>query len=84
MASIHDDILLLGDIVLGDHVTNYKHISTATVPMATKLGRVVTHLQELLVIMLLYLWLSGLARSRDKLKALYPHYQRYLRPPNLA
>ena len=45
-----------------------KNISTTTVCMSTKLGRMVTNLQQLLPIILLYLWLCVLERSFDKLK----------------
>ena len=43
--------LLFNHMVLQDHVTNenqYMYIYTTTVPMTTKLDRVVTYLEELL------------------------------------
>ena len=43
-----------------------KNISTTTVCMSTKLGRMVTNLQQLLPIILLYLWLCVLERSFDR------------------
>ena len=58
-------------MVLQDHVTNKKHISTTPVPMATKLGRMVTNLENLYPIMQLR---SSVMRSRDKLKPLYFDY----------
>ena len=42
----------LDHVVLRDHVTNLKHVSTTTIPMATKLGRVVTYNEELALIKL--------------------------------
>ena len=53
-------------MVLQGHMTNKNHyISTTRVPMATKLGRMVTHLDGLLPLK---------SRSRDDLKPLYLHY----------
>ena len=39
-------------VVLRDHVTNLKHIFTATAPVATKLGRMVTYVDGLLLMKL--------------------------------
>ena len=44
----------LGHIVLQDHVTNYRHISTTTIFMATKRGKVVTYSEEKLPLMKLH------------------------------
>ena len=61
---------------LRDHVINLSYyISTTTVLRATKLGRMVTYLNELLLLMSHYLFSCGLTRSCDKLKPLYLHFQ---------
>ena len=44
-----------GHVVLWDHIANQKHISTTTVPMVTRLRRMVAYLEGLLLIMLFYL-----------------------------
>ena len=55
-----------------DHVTNEKHISATRVSMNIRLGRLVTYLDWVLPINSHDLLI---ARSRDKLKSLYFHYQ---------
>ena len=56
------------------HNTSGHQISTTTVPMATKLGRMVTYLEGLLTLWALVpLYLNGLSWSRDKLK-IYLYY----------
>ena len=53
-ASTYNVTLPFSHMALQDQVTNWKHnISTNTVPMATKLGRMVTNLEQFLHIMLL-------------------------------
>ena len=63
----------LDHVVLRDHVTNLKHVSTTTIPMATKLGRVVTYNEELALINCMILYSLCFERSHDKLITLYLH-----------
>ena len=59
-------------VVLQDHVTKQNHyISTIRVPMATKLGRMVTHLDELAPTKSHHLLITWFC---DKLKPLYLLY----------
>ena len=51
----HTVTLPFGHVVLWDHIANQKHISTTTVPMVTRLRRMVACLEGLLLIMLFYL-----------------------------
>ena len=66
-AAFHKVTWFFDYVIFRDHVTNYNHyISTTTVPVTIKLGRMVNNLGEL--------WLYGLARSLDKLKPLSLQY----------
>ena len=62
--------------VLQGHVTNESHyISTTRVSIATKIDRILTYFDGLLLIYSLDpLITCGFARSGDKLKALYLYY----------
>ena len=55
-------------------------MSTTTVPMTTKLGRMVTYYEGLLSWSRLTFWSHGLAKSHDKLKSylLYHIFYNYL------
>ena len=62
-------------VVLPSHVTNENdYISTTRVPMATKLGRMVAHLDSCYPQSHMTLWSRDLARFSDKPKPLYLHY----------
>ena len=62
-------------MVLQCHVTNENHyISITKVLMTTKVGRMVTYFERLLIIKSFTLWPRGLATSCDILKLLYLHY----------
>ena len=59
-------------MVLQRHITNKNHyISTTRVSVATKFDRIITCLDGLIPIKAMTLWSHGLARSRDRLKALH-------------
>ena len=71
-------------VVLWDHMTNQNHyIFTTTAPMATKLGRMVTNLEQLLAILLLYPLVTWSCKITWQTKNISPLKQ-CLRPPNLA
>ena len=71
-APTHKVSWLFDCVILRDHATNYKNILTATVPLTTKLGRMLKYLEEFLTMNHLTLWSCGLARSHGKQKLLYP------------
>ena len=59
-------------VVLEDHVTSYNHyISNVIMPIAIKVARMITYLDELLPKSHMTFWSSGLVRSHGKLKSLY-------------
>ena len=75
VVSSHNVTIPFGHVVLRDHATNWNHMTTTTVPMATTLGRMVTNLKWILPIMLtLPFGPVVFQRSCEKLKPLYLHY----------
>ena len=62
-------------MVLQDYMTNQiPYNSTARVAITTKLGRMVAHLDELLLKSHMIIWSRDLARSSNKPKSLYLCY----------
>ena len=60
-----------------DDETNWNHcISNVTVPMDTRLGRMVIYLEGLLPIQLRDTFVTWLPRSQGKIKSLYLHYHK--------
>ena len=63
-------------MILKSHVTNENHyISTTKVPLATKLGRMVTYFERLLTIKLYYTLVTWSCKVCEKQKSLYIHNQ---------
>ena len=71
-------------VFLRNHVTNWKHISTAAVSMATKLGRMVTYLEGLLPIKLHDPLIACSYKITYQTKTIISPLPQYLWPPNLA
>ena len=55
-------------------MTNWKHVSTITILMATKHGEMVAYNVELPQVSCTTLWSLGLVESHDRLKPIYPNY----------
>ena len=75
--SFHTVTRPFNNMVFQDHVKNRCYISTTTLPMTTKPGRVVTYNEELPSIKLqdpLTTWSCIVARLRYKLNTLFLHY----------
>ena len=68
-------------MILQYHLINSNHISTTTVSMATKLGRVVTYLEGLFSIKSYKAFITW---PRDKTKSIVSLLTEQLWPPNLA
>ena len=80
----HNITLPFGHMVLQNHVTNWKRcISTTTLPMASKPDRMVTNLERLIPIILLYLLLTWSCEIMWQIKNISPLPQ-CLCPPNLT
>ena len=68
-ASTHKGTWPFDHVTFRDDMTNKSHyISTTTVLMATKVGRMLTYLEVLFHISYITLWSGGLVNSRGKLK----------------
>ena len=81
----HKVIWPFGHVVLYDHVTNQSHyIFTTTVSIATKLGRMVTQLDGLLLIKLHDSLITWSYRIMWQTKNIISPLLQCLRPPNLA
>ena len=77
LALAHKITWYFNHLVLEDHLTNESHcISITTVPMTTKLGRMVTYIERLQPIKSHDLESDGLTRFRDNLNNLYLHFHK--------
>ena len=71
-------------VVLKDHVTRLYHISTTTVPMATKYGRLVNFDGKLLPVMLLHLLVMQSWEIIWQTKTIISLLPQYVWPQNVA
>ena len=84
-AHTHKVTQALGQRVLQDHVTNYKNcISTTTVPVATKHGRILTYFEKLLPIELHDPLITWSCRVTWQTKFNISSLPGFLWPPTLA